>query len=240
MIKLNNKKYFGFIFLLLLTSCQTVFQSSQEQRAELYPHAYYLMGDPEKKQIALTFDDGPSIYTRKIVEKLNDNNIKATFFMVGYKIEQNIELVKEIHQYGHVIANHSWDHTNAKEYDSASAYWQAQVEPTNKLIRKITHIETPLFRPPYGKLLNEQIPMLLDKETKIIIWSIDTKDWDDKTNNAQNVAEKATTLAHPGGIILMHDGGGNRQGTLDALDNIIKHYQALNYEFVTVNQMINQ
>lgn len=238
MIKLTFKSILMFIASFSLLSCQSTSYNTDDKRASLYPDTYILNGDAAEKKIALTFDDGPSVYTKKIIQKLNSYNIKATFFMVGYKIIDNKPFVKEIHNQGHLVANHSWDHTNANTYSSPELYWQEQVAPTSQLITEITGIKTPLFRPPYGSLLENQLPKFIENNTRIIIWSIDTNDWNDETNTALNVAEKATTQAHNGGIILMHDGGGNRQGTLDALDDIIKHYQQLNYEFVTVNEML--
>ncbi|MDG1750240.1 MAG: polysaccharide deacetylase family protein [Thalassotalea sp.] len=211
---------------------------THEKRAYKYPKNYIIEGNKNTKKVALTFDDGPSIYTTKIIQKLNNYKIKATFFMVGNAIQSFPDLVKKIHNEGHLIANHSWDHTNANEHQYIDKYWQEQITSTNSLIKQLTGITPSLFRPPFGSTSEKIIEKLAENNINTIIWSIDTQDWNNNINTAQNIASIAIKHAHPESIILMHDGGGNRQGTVDALDEIIQYYQQLNYQFVTVDELI--
>lgn len=211
--------------------------SLHEQRAKAYPSFYIIEGNNNDKKVALTFDDGPDQHTQKVVEKLNKFNVKATFFMIGQKISSQSSLVKSMHQQGHLLANHSWDHTKASQYQDADSYWSEQIAPTNQIIQETTGLIPTLFRPPYGNISDPQILKLIDNKIKTVIWSIDTQDWNDNINTKENVASHAIKHAHPEAIILMHDGGGNRQGTVDALSDIIEHYRQLNYQFVTVDEL---
>ena len=210
-----------------------------EKRAYQYQDNYIIEGKTKTKKVALTFDDGPSEYTPQIINKLNQHHIKATFFMVGTAIQSFPDLVKKIHSQGHLIANHSWDHTNATEYQVVDEYWQAQISSTNNVIKKLIGASPSFFRPPFGSTSDKIVKKLANQQMKTVIWSIDTQDWNNKTNSAKNIATRAIKHAHPESIILMHDGGGNRQSTVDALDEIIQYYQALNYEFVTVEELIS-
>lgn len=212
--------------------------SHHETRAYKYPNSYFIEGKNISKKVALTFDDGPSKYTNQIINKLNYYNIKATFFMVGTAIQKYPKLVKSIYEQGHLVANHSWDHSNANKHLAIDKYWNNQVLATNNLLEKITGVAPQLFRPPFGSTTDKKVEKLIEKKMKTIIWSIDTQDWNDEINTANNIASLAIKHSHPESIILMHDGGGNRQGTVDALDTIIKHYRQLGYQFVTVDKII--
>lgn len=213
--------------------------NKHERRAYQYSENYIIEGKTSSKKVALTFDDGPSQYTLQIVNKLNKYNIKATFFMTGNAIQSFTDLVKQLHHEGHLIANHSWDHTNANEYQVLENYWQEQILPTNNLIKHITGITPSLFRPPFGSTTDKIVHKLITQKMKTVIWSIDTQDWNNEINTPKHIAALAIKHAHPEAIILMHDGGGNRQSTVDALDEIIQHYRELNYQFVTVEELIS-
>jgi peptidoglycan/xylan/chitin deacetylase (PgdA/CDA1 family) len=221
-------------------SDEGAFISPHELMAKKHPKSYFLEGKSHQKLVALSFDDGPSEYTEKVMNKLNQYKIKATFFMVGKNINKNLKLVHSLHQQGHLIANHSWDHSNANKYHSPQDYWLEQIKPTNQLIKEITSKDNTLYRPPYGSISESQIALLANNQMKIVIWSIDTQDWNDKINTAKNVAREAIKHTHPESIILMHDGGGNRQGTVDSLDAIITHYRSLDYRFVTIDKLITE
>lgn len=212
--------------------------SSHELLAHKYPKHYIIEGHGNNKTIALTFDDGPSNYSQKLLDVLASHNVKATFFMVGIAIHRHQELAKDLHLSGHLIANHSWDHQNANNYDNSTLWWNEQIAPTNQLIKRITGKKPQFYRPPFGSISEQQAIMLKNNSIKTIIWSIDTQDWNDNTNTSVNVANLATVTAHPEAIILLHDGGGNRQGTVDAIPQIIKHYQDKGYRFVTIDELL--
>lgn len=202
-----------------------------------YPKRVLLESASFAKTVALTFDDGPSLYSESIAQVLDQHNIKGTFFWTGKRIQKDAEVGRSLISRGHNIGNHTLLHQHNRERD-AQEFWQLSVEPTNQLIETHLGISTSLFRPSYGEISDAQIELLARKGMTTILWSVDTRDWNDDTANATVIAAAANDFSHPGAIILMHDAGGNRQPTVDALPAIIKHYQQQGYRFVTIEQML--
>ena len=185
--------------------------------------------DPNAKRIALTFDDGPHPkVTEQILNLLDKYHAKATFFMLGSRVQYYPDIAKEVLARGHEVGNHTWNHPVltklpieqvAKEYSStAGAITQAIGQgPT-------------VFRPPYGATndtVNGQIPV------PVVLWSIDTMDW--KHRNAQQLLTNVQNNLHNNAIVLMHD---IHQSTADGLDAVLAYLQAQGYEFVTVSEIM--
>ena len=185
--------------------------------------------DPNAKRIALTFDDGPHPkVTEQILNLLDKYQAKATFFMLGSRVQYYPDIAKDVLARGHEVGNHSWNHPVltklsieqvSKEYTStASAITQAIGQgPT-------------VFRPPYGATndtVNSQIPV------PVVLWSIDTMDW--KHRNAQQLLPYVQNNLHNNAIVLMHD---IHQSTADGLDAVLAYLQAEGYEFVTVSEIM--
>jgi len=208
------------------------------RQAILSPNNYFVEGYKFNKKIALTFDDGPSQYTQGILDVLAAYQIKATFFMMGQQVESMPEQAKAVQQAGHLIANHSWDHKDSSLYSDNNTFWQEQIEKTNTLFWNVFGLKSRLFRPPYGRINDNQIEFLADKGTKTILWSIDTRDWNPDINSEQFIINAVIQNEHTEAIVLMHDAGGNRENTTAALDDIIIHYQNLGYEFVTISELL--
>ncbi|SKB14568.1 Polysaccharide deacetylase [Planktothrix sp. PCC 11201] len=187
----------------------------------------------EQKVIAFTFDDGPwPKSTRQVLDILKDNNIKATFFWVGYALKNQKDIGKEVVNEGHVIANHSWSHRYQK-YSAAGA--TEEIESNNKLIEEVTGVESPLFRPPGGVLDNGLVDYALKQNHVNIMWSVDSQDW---KSSSDKIIDNVLKQAKSGGIILMHDGGGNRSETVKALPIVIKKLKEQGYTFVTVPELL--
>jgi chitin deacetylase len=183
------------------------------------------------KVIALTFDDGPwPRYTREVLQVLASRNVKATFFMVGREVERRPDVVREVHDAGHVIGNHSWDHAR-KPRNPAD-----EVLRTDAAIKKATGVESTLFRPPYGEMKNGMAARAAREGQCVVIWSADSNDW--KHATAQSITQRILRQARPGGIALMHDGGGNRASTVAALPHIIDTLRDRGYRFVTVPELL--
>lgn len=186
-----------------------------------------------RKVIALTFDDGPSEErTNDILYVLNQHNIKATFFVLGQNVQAYPDLAKKIVQYGHAIGNHTWSHPYAQQSKASAA---RQVDRTTDLIYKVTGVKTQLFRPPGGYLNNGLASHAKNKQNAIIMWSVDTTDY---RNSAKRIKENILKNAKSGGIVLLHDGGGNRWNTLIALPHIIEELKKQGYEFVTIPELL--
>ncbi len=187
----------------------------------------------DRKVIALTFDDGPSkARTNDILYVLKTHNVKATFFVLGQNVQTYPDLTLRIVQHGHAIGNHSWSHPYSQQSQASAA---RQIDKTTELIQEITGVKTELFRPPGGYLNNGLASYAQQKKNAIIMWSVDTSDY---RSNSKNIVANALKNAKSGGIILLHDGGGERRNTLVALPNLIEELQKQGYEFVTIPELL--
>jgi chitin deacetylase len=184
-----------------------------------------------EKVIALTFDDGPwPRYTKEVLKVLASRNVKATFFMIGQEVQRRPDLVREVHAAGHVVGNHSWDHAR-KPRNPAD-----EVSRTDAAINKAIGVESTLFRPPYGAMKNGMATQAMRKGQCVVIWSADSSDW--KHSTADGIAQRILRQSSPGGIALLHDGGGNRGSTVSALPRIIDTLRKRGYRFVTVPELL--
>lgn len=186
-----------------------------------------------EKVIALTFDDGPwTSTTDQILNILKQNNIKGTFFWVGQALQENPEVAKRVVAAGHAIGNHTWDHM-MDDMDETTAV--QELSNTAKLIYQTTGARTYLMRPPGGNLGGELANYAKKKGYMVTMWSADTSDYYVST---PLIIDNALRDAKPGGIILMHDGGGDRTQTVEALPQIISSLRRQGYKFVTVPELM--
>lgn len=196
-----------------------------------------VQGSVEKKQIALTFDDGPTKVSLKIIEILNKFNAKGTFFWVGERIKKNERIIKKAKEGRHLIANHSWNHENGFLF-SNQLLWETQVEKTFKEFSIHGISEVAYYRPPFGGISQSQIDFLASKNIKTVLWSITTMDWDPKQNSDNFMFQKFKEQLHPGAIVLMHDYDyGNLDSKLKDLEKILKFGKSKGYKFVTIDKL---
>jgi peptidoglycan/xylan/chitin deacetylase (PgdA/CDA1 family) len=189
---------------------------------------------PEKKVIALTFDDGPwPNTTAKVLDILKKNRIKSTFFVVGQNVKNYPNLTKQIVADGHIIANHTWHHWYHQMNAQAAAY---EVANTGDIIYQTTGVRTSLFRPPGGIMNNGVAAYAKNNKYAVIMWSADSMDYSRPA--VPRLMNNIFREAKPGGIVLMHDGGGDRSHTVKALPEIISRFRKQGYEFVTVPELL--
>ncbi|MFM6189962.1 polysaccharide deacetylase family protein [Planktothrix sp.] len=187
----------------------------------------------QEKVIALTFDDGPWLETLKVLEVLEQFDIKATFFILGRNLLLYPEIIQKVVQSGHAVGNHTWSHPYEKMEPLKA---KSEVENTSAKLQLMTGLKTRLFRPPGGILDNGTAEYARSKNYAIIMWSIDTKDYQQAP--AEILANRVLTQARPGDIVLMHDGGGNRFQTIESLKIMIPELQKQRYRFVTVPELL--
>lgn len=183
----------------------------------------------EKKRIALTFDDGPHpIYTPQMLELLEEEQVPATFFLLGENVELYGDVVKDIAREGHLIGNHTYHHVQVTSLSLDEAC--KEIQETSDLIEELTGAGTEYVRPPFGTWNAE-----LEERLNLIpvMWSIDTKDW--TTQNVDWIVREAVKHAEDHDIILMHD---SYQSTVDAVKRVIEQLEAEGFEFVTVDEII--
>lgn len=187
----------------------------------------------KRKVIALTFDDGPTVdFSNHILYVLDQYNIKATFFLLGRNVRDNPERAKQMHLQGHALANHSWSHPYAMQSAASAA---AQINDTSAWIENVTGVKSKFFRPPGGFLHNGMADYAARQGQAVVMWSADSKDYYAST---QKIIDNVLRQASPGGIILLHDGGGDRTRTVAALPVIIQSLLADGYTFVTLPELM--
>jgi peptidoglycan-N-acetylglucosamine deacetylase len=188
-----------------------------------------------EKVIALSIDDGPwPNTTLQMLDILKQNNVKATFFWVGQALQANPEIGKQVVAQGHAIGNHTWHHWY-RRMDEATA--KSEIERTNELIYKTTGVKTTLFRPPGGVLNNGLAAYAKSQKYAVVMWSQTSADTDPRAKY-QVFVKNVLRDAKPGSIVLMHDGGGDRQRTVQALPEIISKLKQQGYRFVTVPELL--
>nr|WP_242054780.1 polysaccharide deacetylase family protein [Nostoc flagelliforme] len=187
-----------------------------------------------EKVIALTFDDGPwPQTTEQVLNILKSNNIKGTFFVVGQNLKNYPELGRQIVAQGHVIANHTWHHWYHSFNPQAAAF---EIDRTTDLIYQVTGVKTNLFRPPGGILHNGLSAYAKGQKYAVVMWSADSTDY--KLPTVPKLINNVIKDSKPGGIVLMHDGGGNRSRTVQALPEIISNLKKQGYRFVTIPELL--
>lgn len=183
--------------------------------------------DPSSKVIALTFDDGPSKYTKKIIEYLKKEDAVATFFITGNKVNIFKDTLIKMLSNGNEIGNHSYSHkwlTRLKKDEL-----KEQIYKTQEIIKKTTGYTPKLLRPTYGSINN----FIRDNvDLDIVMWSVDTMDW--KYKNENKIVYRATKNIKDGDIILMHD---MYERTYCALTKIIPILKKRGFKFVTVSEL---
>ena len=177
--------------------------------------------------VALTFDDGPSIYTEGLLDILKENDVKATFFIIGQSARIQSETVNRIFEEGHEIGNHTWNHPNLTQLSDESI--QQQIQQTDDIVTQIIGEPTQHLRPPYGAY-NDRVREV--SGLPIIFWSVDPMDWKDR--DAEIVA--ARIIESPvGAIILSHD---IHKTTVAAVPAIIAALKERGIHFVTVTKLL--
>ena len=187
-----------------------------------------------KNEIALSFDDGPAQnHTPEILQVLREYNIQAAFFCIGKHIEANKDLLKQVHEEGHVIGNHSYTHD--KWFDLfSSAKINAELALTDDIIKDITGQKPRLFRPPYG-VINPNVRKAIIKGDYIPLgWSL--RSYDTMIKDEQKLLKRITRSIKPGDIFLFHD---TCQITLKVLPIFIQHLQQKGFSIVRLDKLLD-
>ncbi|HST50805.1 MAG TPA: glycosyltransferase [Pyrinomonadaceae bacterium] len=199
--------------------------------------------------VALTFDDGPdATWTPRVLDILKQEQVPASFFIIGEYGQENPALVKRIVADGHDIGNHSYTHPNLGEMPDRVT--DLELNATERLIESLTGRSTILFRPPYfgdaePTTSDEVEPIVRAKRLGYLTVGlhVDPDDWatpgtdEIVKRTVEGVTSKSTDFDQRGQIVLLHDGGGDRSQTIEALPQIIEQLRARGYRFVTVSEL---
>lgn len=196
-------------------------------------------GSNNEKLIALTFDDGPDKdFTPQVLDILKNNDVKATFFVVGENVGWNPEILKREYEEGHEIGNHTFTHINVSKKGYEDIY--KEINDTQQAVKKVIGKEPTLFRPPYRALSKNMCSIVKQKDMNVVLWSnLDPRDWSNPGVNY--IVNTITTKVDNGTIILLHDYNNlrnKRSQTIQALEIIIPKLKAMGYNFVTVSELI--
>jgi cellulose synthase/poly-beta-1,6-N-acetylglucosamine synthase-like glycosyltransferase/peptidoglycan/xylan/chitin deacetylase (PgdA/CDA1 family) len=206
-------------------------------------------------EVALSFDDGPDpVWTPKILDILKKYNAVAAFFMIGSEAQNNVSVMQRVYREGHEIGNHTWLHPDISEISNTSV--DLELNLTERLFASELGVQPLYFRPPYSI---DQEPDTNDQAAPaeriqnlgyvIVGDKIDTDDWDEHPRKTpreitdsvfQQMEDMKTRSWMRGSIILLHDGGGNRQATVDALPTLIQALRDHGYKIVPVSQLMGK
>jgi peptidoglycan/xylan/chitin deacetylase (PgdA/CDA1 family) len=185
-------------------------------------------GSRDEKVVALTFDDGPSDYTDGFLKVLREEDVHGTFFEIGQEMSGRESTMRKILAEGNEIGDHTMNHVELPGYD--------QIAGAAHLIQQYTHFKPCLFRPPGGAVDSSVIATAGSLGMRTINWDVDPRDW--STPGTSAIYDTIVSHAQSGSIILMHDGGGPRGETLEALPHVIDTLRSRGYDFETVTELL--
>ncbi|MCM1184055.1 MAG: polysaccharide deacetylase family protein [Roseburia sp.] len=233
----NNDAWFKFIFKILYGICLCLSAMALNTQVQLYaqrsdapdPPAIQPAAPNDLKRIALTFDDGPHPrYTEKLLDGLKERGVPVTFFVTGEHAELHPDIIRRMHEEGHLIGNHTYSHIQLSA--TPREQYKNELIKTNEIIQGITGEEVLYVRPPYGswdKTLESELNMFP------VFWNIDPLDW--CTANAACVSQAVINSVRENDIILMHD---YYESSVEAALTVVDELTRRGYTFVTVDQLL--
>lgn len=211
-----------------------IFRKATDQEVvEIGSHEYVMdqFGAPADKQLMLTFDDGPDVhFTTELLDLLSREGVPATFFVVGQNAVKYPEVLQRIVREGHMVANHTLTH--ADFYQNSDIINREELIGTDRIIRAAADYASPLFRIPKGDPHNNPLPLLQGQQLGYlhVNMDIDTRDWAYEPGEHIPVPE----LDGKGHVVLLHDGGGDREATIKLVEELIAQAKSQGYTFATL------
>ncbi|MEW5785578.1 MAG: polysaccharide deacetylase family protein [Bacillota bacterium] len=222
----------ALLFLLTpLFNIPTRLAAVLTQNERLVP-IYYV--DTNEKKIAISFDASwGAERTQQILDTLKEHEIKTTFFLTGFWVEDYPDYVKAIAEAGHEIGNHTFSHPHLNSLTAAEI--EAELKKVEQMIVATAGQKPVLFRPPFGEYNNQVITTASELGYKTIQWSIDSLDWQNLSKD--EIVHRVTSRIHKGAIVLFHNNGLH---TADALPDIIAYYRKHGYEIAPISELVYQ
>jgi peptidoglycan/xylan/chitin deacetylase (PgdA/CDA1 family) len=201
--------------------------------SDYHVKAYCNNPSETEKKIAITFDDGPSVFTLEILELLKKYNVKATFFCIGKNIEAHPEILKQIIADGHLVGNHSYNHSPFFDFYNAATI-REEIKKTDALLEKYTSRKINFFRPPYGVTTPSIRRSLKKTGHKVIGWNI--RSLDGGTKNQSLIFNRIIKRISPGGIVLLHDTASH---SVLVLEQFLQFLHQNNYKVISTEELLN-
>lgn len=231
-----RKKLLFFIPFLLLIGAIALWQVGKSRTFQFFGVIVPRIHTTEKV-VALTFDDGPTVSgTSEILRVLDEMQVKATFFLIGGELEQNMAEGRKIVMAGHEVGNHSYSHVRMLLV--SPAFVREEIEKTDRLIREAGYDREITFRPPYGKKLFALPWYLSQTGRKTITWDVEPDSNPKIAADARRIIEETRASVRPGSIILLHAMYPNRKPSLQAIRGIIETLKQAGYRFATISELL--
>ncbi len=192
------------------------------------------MAGAQHRLVALTFDDGPSPYTDRLLAELQRLRVPATFFVVGYQLPTFAPQLQHEVAAGMTVGDHTLDHPNLAQLSAGDQQHQVVGDATE--IRSYGAPYPRLFRPPYGSYDQTTRALLAHQRMLSALWSVDSEDYTRPGVDA--IVRNVVSAVRPGSIVLMHDGGGDRSETLAAVPRIVAELRRQGYGFASVPHLL--
>lgn len=190
-----------------------------------------------ERVMALTFDDGPNPHnTPAILDLLHQYGAKATFFMIGAELEKHPDLGRRVVTAGHQLGNHSYSHR--RMLFKTPDWTRKELDLTDALIRDSGYEGEIMFRAPYGKKFLILPYVLWRTQRKNILWNVESHDTETQDPHALEAATLSALT--PGSIVIFHDGGAPKPGTLATLEKLLQRYTAEGWRFVRVDELLQK
>ncbi|MET4676455.1 MULTISPECIES: polysaccharide deacetylase family protein [unclassified Luteibacter] len=206
-----------------------------------FPDTYIGRGRTDRREIALTFDDGPGLATSALLAILREYDVQATFFCLGEKARGVPDMVRAIARDGHEVGNHGFTHRDVRALDTET-FWMTEVLPARSLLEDVAGTPVALFRPPFGEISPAQTARLAEEGVTLVGWSIDPRDWDEveAKDHAGRVVRDVLEQVHPGAIVLLHDGDEGeraRPAIVEIVRHVVPALWAMGFSFVTAGRL---
>lgn len=227
----------GFILLIFALFLVLIYNVSKSRTFQFFGEIIPRV-ELNERVIALTFDDGPTKETDKILSILREQQIKATFFVTGAALQKHVEEGKKIADSGHELGNHTYSHERMilKSY----GFVKREIQKTDSLIRLTGYQGTIHFRPPYGKKLLILPYFLSTQHRKSIMWDVEPESYPEVGKSARNITEHVLEHTKPGSIILLHVMHQDRKESVKSIPGIISGLKKQGYTFLTISELLQK
>ena len=192
------------------------------------------------RHVALTFDDGPTRWTSKVLDVLDAQHVKATFFVIGSRVADRPDLIRRMRAEGHEVGVHTYTHANLANVGA----WRVRMEldQTELSLAAASGYTTDLLRPPYSSVVDavtsaDWQALRRAGNYRVVFTNLDTKDW--AKPGVARIRSAGMPRAGEGAVVMLHDGGGDRSETVAALGGLIEDLQARGYTFDTVTEAVH-
>lgn len=202
---------------------------------ELKKYNAYYAEDTSEKKLYLTFDAGfENGNTPAILDALKKHDVKATFFVVGTYIKDNPDLIKRIHEEGHLIGNHTYHHPDMSKIATKESFHKELKDVETEYKNVVGEEMTKFYRPPQGKYNESNLQMAKDLGYHTFFWSLAYVDWYENDQPSKEEAfQKLLGRIHPGAIVLLHS---TSRTNAEILDELLTKWEEMGYRFASLEE----